>query len=164
MYVCLFFLFLLLWCKQTLFWQSKYFYYDVIMMRTVITPGQWTERKWIRAQQWCRFFTSQSCVVNPLFDLGPVHQHSKGVSEEQLARARLEAPPVILYDRNTVLRSTSRHITVRQLTGHATLSLPSSHRREKEWSIPPALCHCRGFGPLWDWSAHVLCKATGKPL
>lgn len=56
-------------------------------------------------------FTSQSCVVNPLLDLCSVHQHSKGVSEEQLARARLEPPPVILDDCNTILRSTDRHIT-----------------------------------------------------
>lgn len=53
-------------------------------------------------------FTSQSSVVDPLFDLGPVHQHSESVSEEQLARAGLETPPVVLYNRNAVLRSTRK--------------------------------------------------------
>lgn len=56
------------------------------------------------------FFTSQSCVIDPLFYLGSVHQHSKGISEEQLARARLETPPVILYDWNTILKSRRLHI------------------------------------------------------
>ena len=102
-------------------------------------------------------FTSQSCVVNPLFDLGPVHQHSEGVSEEQLARARLESPPVILYDRNAVLRSTKRHVTVRRLRGYVALLWSSSHRQKR--SIVPALCHCRASGPLWDWFAHALHNA-----
>lgn len=41
-------------------------------------------------------FTSERSVVNLLLDLGAVHQQSKGVGEEQLSRAGLESPPVIL--------------------------------------------------------------------
>lgn len=102
------------------------------------------------------FFTSQSCVVNSLLDLGPVHQHSKGVSEEQLARVRFETPPVILYDWHTILRRTWMHITMRQHHHY--------HHCAKKSSIPPALCHCRVSGWLWDWFAHVLYKKMGKPL
>ena len=75
------------------------------------------QRSWITAPPlpqsgWVS--TSQSCVVNPLFDLGPVHQHSEVVSEEQLARPRLETPPVVFYDWRAVLRSTRMHIIARQ--------------------------------------------------
>lgn len=38
------------------------------------------------------------------------------------------------------------------------------YRHIKKSSIPPALFHCRESGRLWDWFAHVLCKAMGKPL
>lgn len=98
-------------------------------------------------------FTSQSCVVDPLLDFGLVHQHSKGVSEEQLARARLETPFVILYDWNTVLKRTRRRITPKQ-----HLLSPSGFKQKKK--PLPALCHCPESGRLWDWFAHVLYKAV----
>lgn len=55
-----------------------------------------------KGQMVCR--TSQRRVIEPLLDLGPVHQDGERVREEQLARARLEAPPVVLDDRNAVLK------------------------------------------------------------
>lgn len=114
-------------------------------------------------------FTSQCCVVKPLFDLGPVHEHSEGVSEEELTGTRFETPPIILCDRNTILESTKKHISVRQLQGYAgyTFSfiiITCKKNKQKKTTVPPALCHCQGSEPLWDWFARVLFKAMRAPL
>lgn len=75
---------------------------------------QWTQDHHVVAVdiswRWCTYLpfrlkcTSQCAVVDPLFDLGPVHQHSEGVQEEQLTSARLKAPPVILHHGNSILK------------------------------------------------------------
>lgn len=51
--------------------------------------------------------TSKSRIVDPLLDLGLVHQYGEGVGKEELTRAWLEPPPVIFCHGDAVLWGTN---------------------------------------------------------
>lgn len=80
-----------------------------------------------------RLLTFQRFVVNALLELGLLHDDGAVAQEQQLARPRLVALPVVLGDGHGVLADgrvavNAPRANTRRRCLHSALSLPSSSR------------------------------------